>query len=189
VWEAVTAVATAATALIIAFTALVGAREVNHLRRATQLDGTLRIFDELSAPEVRQARQWVILELPLRMRDEKFRAEVAAAGLGDATVHIELVVLRTFEKLGTFIDHGLVDSDLTYDIYARTIIHTWESLLETGVIAEHRKDGAENLWSKYERLYQGAIDWTVRTRGGEGTAYLESVAKWRREAREVTLAK
>ncbi|HMD02517.1 MAG TPA: hypothetical protein VKG44_06070 [Candidatus Baltobacteraceae bacterium] len=57
-WEAVTAIATAVTAIVIAATVAVGYRQirlaaaqVEHLRRSTQLDGTMKVFSELGTPE------------------------------------------------------------------------------------------------------------------------------------------
>lgn len=93
-WEAVAAVSTAFTGLVILATALAAVREVRiaaehsrstrdqleHLRKATQFEGALAVFSELDTPLQMQARHFVQFELEHRMKDEGFRKEVALAG-------------------------------------------------------------------------------------------------------------
>src|ERR1700692_2244898 len=82
-WEALTAIATAITAVVIAATVVVGYRQIRltrdqleHLRRSTQLDGTMKAFAEFDTPEFRQARLFVENEFPARMQQQRFRDEV-----------------------------------------------------------------------------------------------------------------
>lgn len=61
-WEAVTAVASLLSSLAVLGALIVGLRQVRvaaaqveHLRRATQLEGTMKIFEMLSSPEQQEA--------------------------------------------------------------------------------------------------------------------------------------
>jgi hypothetical protein len=174
-WEAVTAISTALTAVVIAATVIVGYRQlrltgsqIEHLRRATQLEGTLKIFDELNSQDIRDSWRFVQNELPKRMRDPTFRAEVIGVGLADERDHQELHVLRAFEKIGTYIRHGLIDGDIVYDYFLPPIMISWEALNEAGIIAMHREAmHEEKMWENYEYLYQMGRAWDARTSGAQ----------------------
>lgn len=100
-WEAVTGLSAAFTGLVIMVTAIAALREVrvaaehanatreqlDHLRKATQFEGTLAVFAELDTPLQMEARRFVQVELPRRMQDERFRSEVALIGSADEAEH------------------------------------------------------------------------------------------------------
>jgi hypothetical protein len=78
-WEALTAIATAFTGIVIAATVVVGARQLSltrdtldELRRATQLEGTMRVLDDLMGPEFRAAMLFVTNELPQKCKTNRF---------------------------------------------------------------------------------------------------------------------
>jgi hypothetical protein len=138
-WEALGATSTALTAAIIAITAVAAFREVRltgesaraageqiaELRKATQFEGTLEIFRELDSQFQRDARHFVQFELAQRMRDETFRAEVALLNGADETQHHELTVLRCFERIGFYLNKGLVDKDLVYLVASGRTVVMW----------------------------------------------------------------
>jgi len=91
-WDAVTAISTAVTAVVIAATVVVGYRQIRltgdqlqHLRRSTQLDGTMKLFAELSTPEFRAARLFVENELAARMQDPRASARRRCFRTSDST--------------------------------------------------------------------------------------------------------
>jgi hypothetical protein len=66
-WEAVAAIASLLSSIAVLAAIVVGVRQVRvsaaqieHLRRATQLEGTLKIFDMLGSPEQFDARRFVV---------------------------------------------------------------------------------------------------------------------------------
>jgi hypothetical protein len=117
-WEALGALSTALTAVIIAVTAVAAFREVRltaaatratgeqiaELRKATQFEGTLEVFRELDSEFQRNARHFVQFELAERLQDEAFLAEVALLNGGDETRRHELTVLRCFERIGFYLN-------------------------------------------------------------------------------------
>jgi hypothetical protein len=171
-WEAVAAVSTAFTGLVILATAIAAVREVRiagehsratraqleHLRKATQFEGALAVFSELDTPFQLNARHFVQFELAERMKNEGFREEVALIAGGDELEHKELTVLRCFERIGTYVHKGWVDPDVVYMVASGRVITTWRALEE--VVAIHRRiTGSVRFWENFERLYYECLEW------------------------------
>ena len=174
-WEAVTALSTLGTGIAIVITVLLGVRQLRitgaqleALRKATQLEGTMKIFDDLFEERFLQATKFVARDLPARMLDPEFRAALPLIQHGDQS-HQELVVLRYFERVGTYVKNGLIDGTIVYDLMLVRILETWESLQE--IIRIHRAARGEGLWENFEFLYDDGIRWMRETRGSE---YLRS---------------
>ena len=170
-WEAFGAVSTAFTGLVILATALAAVREVRiageharatrdqltHLRQATQFDGALAVFSELDTPFQIEARRFVQCELAARLKDERFREEVALIAGADEMLHKELTVLRCFERIGAYVRKGWVDADVLYMVASGRVIVTWHALEE--VVAIHRAITGPGFWQDYERLYNDCKQW------------------------------
>jgi hypothetical protein len=161
-WEAVTAIGTVFTGLVIFFTVLVGwhqlrttVDQLRQLRRASQLDAANVIFAELASPSFLDARRFVLNELPERMSDPKFRKEVELVGRADENVHKELIILRTFERVGMYVEQELLDADLIYHLASGRVIDTWEGLAD--VVAIQRNVLSPRLWDNFEHLYAGVL--------------------------------
>jgi hypothetical protein len=165
-WEALTAIATAVTAVVIAATVAVGYRQIRlageqleHLRRSTQLEGTMNAFADLETPEFRAARLFVENELAARMQDARFRDDVLVPFHAlDESEHKELLVVQTFEKIGTYARHGLLDTVLIADYCGPLVREMWQKLERCGYFELRRKNNpysAEN----FEYLYDAAMNW------------------------------
>jgi hypothetical protein len=161
-WEAVTAISTAGTGLVILLTVVFAAKQVQamneqskafaaqleHLRLATQLDGTLAIFDELLSPELMVAYRFVMNEYGERMKDPRFHAE-ALEDAPDLDVHQERKMLRHMERVATLIKNELLDARVLLDYASDFIILNWEKL--EPLVLEHRQvTGSAGLWRKFE---------------------------------------
>jgi hypothetical protein len=172
-WEAVVAISTAFTGVVILITAIAAIREVRvaaenavatreqleHLRKATQFDGALAVFAELDSPRQVEARHFVQYELPKRLADGEFAREVELAGFGDETKHKELDVLRCFERIGSYVSKGWVDGDTLYMVASGRLVTQWIFLEE--VVAIHRKSGGK-LWPRFEQLVRDTKAWQQR---------------------------
>jgi hypothetical protein len=164
-WEALSAIGTAVTALIFLATVVLGARQLRatndqlaHLRRATQLDGTMRIFEALRSERVSGAVQFVMAELEDRLKDDAYRREAEKPGGVDATTHKERIVFNAFEEVGTYVRHGLVNGSVIYDFYSSVIIGCWRRMAPL-VEAQRAIYGDDQLWSNFEFLCQGSKAW------------------------------
>ena len=172
-WAAVTALSTAATAAIIAATVIVGVRQVrltgvqlDNLRRATQLEGLMKVFDDLHSPTYLRARRFVATELYKKLTDPVFRDEVALGIIwtkNPEEIHEELFVLRTFETIGSTVRHGLLDADAVLDSIAPSVIVSWEHLRE--VVEMQRAGVHPKMWENFEYLNTLASQWFT-DRGG-----------------------
>ena len=131
-WEAVAAVGSVLSATVIAITVIFASRQVkvgarqaqltndqlNHLRRSTQLEGAMRIFEEMDKLEFREAVRFVVHDLHTHMQNEQFRDAVAFPEAAPDGVHKENVVMRFFERVGAYVREGLVRRRA--DLYGRT---------------------------------------------------------------------
>lgn len=168
-WDAITALATLGTGLAIIATVLLGVRQLEltrsqleHLRRATQLQGAMKIFDDLNTEEFWDSLHFIATELADRMNDARFRDEVASIGLADVKVHRELPVMRTFERIGTYVKHGLIDGPLIYDFAMPPIERSWELLAD--VVRIHRTAHGKAFWENFEMLYVEGRRWSEKGR-------------------------
>jgi len=167
-WEAVSALAAVFTGLIIAATVIVGVRQLRltqetleHLRRATQLEGAMKIYADLNSPEFHESQLFVLNDLARCMEDPAFRDAVRLAGMADAQQHKELIVMRAYERVGVYVRYGLIDGAIIYDYSIPTIIGAWEELAE--VVAIHREFLGPGLWENFQFLYDDGKAWQTRT--------------------------
>lgn len=175
-WEALTSVSTAFTGLIFLLTVIYAARQVRalndqskalgaqleHLRRATQLQGTLAVFDELFSPDLQHAYRFVMTEFQDRMQDATFRQE-ALARAPDMQAHQETYILRHMERIGTLVKNELLDADALLDFAGFFIIELWEKL---GPLALEQRAlyGNDRLWENFQFIADQARDAARRAR-------------------------
>ena len=168
-WEALTAVASLLSSIAVLCAVLVamrqvrvGAQQVEHLRKATQLEGTMKIFAMLGSPEMQKARRFIALELEERLKDPKFRAEVPLLAFAPSVDdHGELTILRLMEIIGVYVKHGLLDSDIVFDYWNLAIVYGWERLEALGIVAIHRDALGAQMWENYEDLYRRGKRWAA----------------------------
>ena len=173
-WEALTAVASLFSSVAVLAAVLVairqvrvGAQQVEHLRKATQLEGTMKIFAILGSPEVQKARRFIALELPARLEDPKFRAEVPLLAMANSVEeHGELGVLRPMEMIGAYVKYGLLDPEIVFDYWGHGVVWGWERLESLGIIAMHREALGAAMWANFEDLAHGAKRWLARNASG-----------------------
>jgi hypothetical protein len=165
-WDAVTAISTAVTAIVIAATVVVGYRQIRlagdqlaHLRSSTQLDGTMKVFAELETPRFRAARRFVENELATRIEEAGFREELRLSFQAlDEDVHKEILVAQTFEKIGTYARHGLLDTVLMADYCGPLIREMWQKLESCGYFEFCRRNNPYSF-ENFEFLYDAAMVW------------------------------
>jgi len=69
-WEALTAVVSVASVVVLAAAAIAAVIQIRHLRAGNQLEGFLEVSRELESPELLTARAFVELELADRLKDD-----------------------------------------------------------------------------------------------------------------------
>lgn len=156
-WEAITAIGTVFTGLVILVTVIFARHELEQLRRATQLEGATAVFAELDSPRLIEAQRFVRDELVERMKDERFRNEVRFVGLMSEDQHKELIVLRFFERVGVYTNRGLLDHEVVYGLMSGRIRFAWTSL--GNVVSIHRDALGPGLWTNFEGLDKDTSRW------------------------------
>ena len=164
-WEALTAIGTIGSAIVIAATVIMAARQIRvtvdqleQLRKSTQFEAARTVLLEMADPAFADAYRFVFRDLRERMKDESFRRELAQIGTSDVNVHKELLVLRTFDRIGTYVRFGLVDGETIYSTYAHRIMICYEMLRD--VIAVHRQiGGGAPLYPNFEFLRDDCRRW------------------------------
>jgi hypothetical protein len=163
-WEALSAISSAFTALVFVLTAIYAARQVavlneqskalaaqlEHLRRATQLDGTLAVFELLMSPDFLEPYRFVLNDFEERLRDPVFHAE-AMSFAPDPGTHKERQVMRHMERIGTLVKNDLLDADVMLDFAADVVAQTW-SKLKPLAVEQRQTFGVESMWENFEML-------------------------------------
>jgi len=156
-WEAVTAIASLITAIVIAATAITAVIQIRHLRTANQLSAALNLYAEQDGAELRKARTFVSTELEERMRDPAFR-EALLTGTIDRDVHIEIKLGNYWEKFGLLMRTGLLDKILFLSWGSGACVNDWRLLRDvTRALRTHRP----TAWRDFEylaRLATGYLD-------------------------------
>ncbi len=157
-WDAIAAVASLITALVIAASAVAAVRQVNQLSRAAQLDGTMRIFAHFIDPEFVKARNFVFCELKDKLSDPSFTDELRFYKKVDLVRHPEYRVLLFLQFVGTLVKNGLVDGPGVYEFAQYSIVKSWE-VLEPVVRLQRESLKNPYMWGGADFLYESTKRW------------------------------
>jgi len=153
-WEALTAITSVVTTLVLIATVVMAGRQIQLLRRSTQLDGLIRILDEMSDPAVLGSYRFVLEQLSAKMQDPAFRQSVIDGKAAEST-HPYLPILQYFEKVGSFVKFGLLEPDTVYCQAGAPAVKAWDALKE--VVAYDRARVGPGTWDGFEMLAHGTI--------------------------------
>jgi hypothetical protein len=163
-WEALTAIGTIASAVVIAVTVVMAARQVKittdqleQTRRTTQFEAARSVLLEMVEPKFVNAYRFVIHDLPARLHDEEFYRGIAEVGLADDAVHQEVYLLRALERIGRYVRFGLFDGEIIYGSYQARIVLSWELL--SAVVAIHRQIAGPQFWVNAQYLHDDCVRW------------------------------
>jgi len=163
-WEALASIGSISSAIVIAVTVIFAARQVRvtvdqleQVRKATQFDAARTVLLEMADPAFVDAYRFVFHDLDRMLANDSFRREVALIGLADDRVHKELVVLRAFDRIGTYVRFGLVDGEIIYSSYANRVVHCYERLRE--MIAVYRHVSGTPMFPNFDFLYDDCQRW------------------------------
>ncbi len=162
-WEAVTALSTLFTGVVFLVTVFVGARQLVQLRKATQLEGTMKIADQLLDPKYQRGLSFIFYDLPLRLDDEAFRHDWYAGKVlaFDQDKHPEVHVLMMHELIGTYVKEGLVDGGTIFELCGGRLIKSWEGLKPL-IVPLRERTGDTEAWENNEYLAESARRWAAK---------------------------
>ena len=157
-WEALTAIGTMLSALIIGVTAVVAIVQIRHLRAAAALQGFLELMTEAAGPRVGRANAYIENELPERLKEESYRRELSE-GKFDTENHPELVIGALWERIGALIHFKYIDEALFIDFVGGICQRQWELLR---AVAELRRRQNPLYWERFEELAERCRTYTAR---------------------------
>jgi hypothetical protein len=156
-YELINTLALVGTFLVIGASAVAAVVQLRHMRAATELQAVLSVEKDFRSGELQEALRFVQSDLPFRMRDPGYRAELEAIGFADSRTHLELNVLNWFNELGTLLKNRIVAADPFMDMFGRLVVHYWELLAP--VVAVMRRKRGESQYHNFEYLAVCARNW------------------------------
>ena len=157
IWSTVAAVG---TFLVIAVTAIAALAQLRHMGSRNQLEAVLSLNQEFRSQELQDALRFIQKDLPSKMEDPAFRAELGSRGFIDASVHQEMSACNWFNEMGTLVKHGLVDERTFLDLYGRLAAQYWDLL--SPAIAILRRNRGSGQYQNFEYLAIRSRDWLAR---------------------------
>lgn len=156
--EILNTLASVATFLVIAVTAVAATVQLRHLRASNQLTGLLTVLARVENPTFNEWADGARRVLPARLQDAEFRKS-----LQDSTFERHnnpwLNLANSYEWFGSLVKHGLIPQEEVMDVYASRIIQAWE-LVEDAVAISRRVEGPA-VWENFEYLVVRARKWTA----------------------------
>lgn len=186
--EYLTAYATIATFLVIAATAIAAFIQLRHIHGANQLTGLLNLTEAWRGDVFQAANTFVREELPARMQDPAFRAQLIRPD-PDRRYHPELFVADMLEQTGSYIKYGMIDGEQFLDLTNSYIIHTWDNLREV-VLLRRAASGGNSMYENFEYLAVLAQDFESKFTGGNYPRRMRrliSDAEWQVLRRELKM--
>jgi hypothetical protein len=142
------AIVSTVTLLVVAGAAFAALRQIRQLRAQTTLAGLLKVLDDWRDPEFQRAMQYVRTELPVKLRDPEFLAELD--GPIDAVKHPEIQICSWYEQIGSYMKHGLLAEQVMLDVSSSSCYGTWRDL--EPVIMRMRRTRGDALYENFEYM-------------------------------------
>jgi hypothetical protein len=181
--ELVNTLATFGTFLVIAATAIAAVVQLRHARSSNHIAALNEIRETVETPDFQAAQHFVMSELPAKVQDAAFRYqfEKPTARTDETRLLIGKVnaIGNFYEGMGVLVRTGLVDRELVMQMWADTLINSWERLTPFTVLGRRRAGIA--VWENFEYLTVLAQDWIAAHAKGTyppGVRRLELSYSW-----------
>src|SRR5579862_3583287 len=159
--ELVNTLATHGTFVVISATAIAAIIQLRHARSSNQIAALNELRETTETREFMEASYFVQGELATKLQDPAFRYQVAVRSARThetrALVAKANLVGNFFESMGTLVKTGLVDEELTLQIWDGVAVQAWQHLAP--YLAILRRSAGDVLWEKFEYLTVLAQDW------------------------------
>jgi hypothetical protein len=155
--EVLNTIGAVGTFLVIGATAIAAIVQLRHMRAANQLDAVLSLERDFRGPELQEAFRYVQRELPFKLRNPEYRAELEAIGFLDERTHLEVKACNWFNEMGTLVKNQLVTENAFMDLFSRLVINYWERL-EPAIAVMRRRRG-DVMYHDFEYLAIRARTW------------------------------
>ncbi|MBC5805952.1 MAG: hypothetical protein DLM53_07480 [Candidatus Eremiobacter antarcticus] len=146
--ELVSTLASLATFVVIALTAVAAMIQLRHMRSSNQIAILTEFREEVSQPDFRAALH-LVRDFCAKLDDPQARAQLSEDPL-PLPLGPYLRVAFLFENLGCFVKRGILDANLVCDLWGPVVISTWHIMAPAFVIQRRTRGVA--LMENFEYL-------------------------------------
>jgi hypothetical protein len=136
--EILNTLAAGGTFLVIAGTALAALVQLRHLQRGNWLAVQMTILEMWSSEAIQEPYNYIKMELPEKLKDPKYRAELEYGPI-DRAVHREMVMVDWNAHLGLILEERLLDETFL-QFYLPAIVVSWEQLSPVLALLRRHRD-------------------------------------------------
>jgi hypothetical protein len=148
--DIVNAAAALITLVLLGVTTAAALVQLEHLRDKNDLDAVLSVERDFRTPAIQAALLDAQNELPHRMEEPAYRAQLSAPGYLDPRQHPEMTLCNWFNRTGTLVRAGFLSEALFFDSFGRLVIYYWDLLAP--VIAVLRRSRGDGQYNAFEFL-------------------------------------
>jgi hypothetical protein len=160
--------ATFGTFLVISATAIAAIVQLRHARGSNQIAALNELRETSERAYFQAAQHFVQTQSAGKLNDPAFRPQVANRGARTAE-NGPLIAQATaqgnfYESMAMLVKEGLVDRELTLEIWNGPIVYNWEAL--AAFTAIYRRRVGRILWENFEYLTVLSQDWLAEHAAG-----------------------
>lgn len=174
------AIASSATFVVLATTAIVAVIQLQHIRGSNQVTALDEFREALESPQYR-AGMLVAVDLARRVNDPAVRRDLEADPLPDWLQPLGYL-FRLFETLGTYVKHGIVSERIVFDLWRSPFIDNWDRLAPA-IVVMRRSEGLAFM-ENFEMLACLAKRWRNESRYPKRLLRIAPEDRWLSEDRE-----
>ena len=178
-YEFINSVVSLITLLILVASAIAAAISLHHSQAFNQISAVLSMERDMRTPDMQEAFRFVQSELPYKLHNDEFRAELDAIGFLDARTHLEIQACNWFNAMGTLLKHNLVEEGAGLDLFSRLVVAYWDRL--SPVIAILRRRRGNSQYANFEYVAIRAREWLEKNPHGtfpRSVARAKLVDRW-----------
>ncbi len=182
--------ASVGTFLLLLASVIAAAISLHHAASFNQISAVISMERDFRTPDMQEAFRFVQAELPYKLHNEEFRAELDAIGFIDSRVHLEISVCNWFNAVGTLLKNNLVDENAWMDLFARLVVAYWNRL--EPVVAIMRRQRGDAQFANFEYMAIRAHEWLRKHPAGtfpRRTPRAKLADKWLAEDQALRAAK
>lgn len=161
--EAVNAIASIGTFVVIAATAIAAIVQLRHMRASNQITAINEVRHLTNSDSFTDARTFIVERLPELVKDPEFRKRMYLQ-----PTPTDLRALNTFadayEMVGSLVKNGLLDKDVVCDLFAWNVVGGWRRLAPVTSARRHVLGSA--VWENFEYLAGLSQTWLDRYAAG-----------------------
>jgi hypothetical protein len=145
-WDAISAIGVIGQFTVVAVAAVAAVQQLRHLGRQRQYDAVQHMLGQYESDAISTSRLYVYEDLAKHMLDPEYREQIRSGRIAPTT-HPEFLVGRFFNKLGTLISAGVIDSEIALTQFAQAAPRLSECLLPVVAL---RRSQFPSFWLGFE---------------------------------------